>query len=58
MNHFAASNDPVHMTIKLEGHPHAFLPFNTGDNGAQGKPPNPILRCDDSLPHSHSSARK
>jgi type I restriction enzyme, R subunit len=39
--HFAVSNDEVHMTTKLEGPATRFLPFNKGDNGAAGNPPNP-----------------
>jgi type I restriction enzyme R subunit len=39
--HFAVSNSEVHMTTKLEGPATAFLPFNQGNQGAAGNPPNP-----------------
>lgn len=39
--HFAVSNREVHMTTKLEGPATYFLPFNLGNNGAAGNPPNP-----------------
>jgi type I restriction enzyme R subunit len=39
--HFAVSNLEVHMTTKLTGPATVFLPFNKGDNGAAGNPPNP-----------------
>jgi len=38
--HFAVSNREVCMTTKLEGAHTTFLPFNRGDNGAAGNPPN------------------
>lgn len=38
--HFAVSNSEVRMTTKLEGARTTFLPFNRGDNGAAGNPPN------------------
>jgi type I restriction enzyme, R subunit len=38
--HFAVSNSEVHMTTRLEGAGTRFLPFNQGDNGAAGNPPN------------------
>lgn len=38
--HFAVSNMEVCMTTKLEGTETRFLPFNKGDNGASGNPPN------------------
>lgn len=38
--HFAVSNSEVHMTTRLDGPGTAFLPFNQGDNGAAGNPPN------------------
>lgn len=38
--HFAVSNSEVRMTTKLEGARTSFLPFNRGDNGAAGNPPN------------------
>ena len=39
--HFAVSNSAVAMTTKLEGAATQFLPFNQGDAGAAGNPPNP-----------------
>ena len=39
--HFAVSNSEVHMTTRLDGPATRFLPFNQGDNGAAGNPPNP-----------------
>lgn len=39
--HFAVSNREVHMTTRLDGPGTSFLPFNQGDNGAAGNPPNP-----------------
>ncbi len=39
--HFAVSNSEVHMTTRLAGSETAFLPFNKGDHGAKGNPPNP-----------------
>ena len=38
--HFAVSNSEVHMVTKLAGPATVFLPFNTGNNGAAGNPPN------------------
>ncbi|MDP2806237.1 MAG: DEAD/DEAH box helicase family protein [Gallionellaceae bacterium] len=38
--HFAVSNSEVKMTTKLEGAHTRFLPFNLGNNGASGNPPN------------------
>ncbi|MFP5232413.1 MAG: type I restriction endonuclease subunit R [Acidobacteriota bacterium] len=38
--HFAASNAEVRMTTRLEGAATRFLPFNKGDNGGAGNPPN------------------
>ncbi|MDR4517118.1 MAG: DEAD/DEAH box helicase family protein [Nitrosomonas sp.] len=38
--HFAVSNSEVRMTTKLEGPHTTFLPFNRGDQGAAGNPPN------------------
>lgn len=38
--HFAVSNQVVSMTTKLAGPMTRFLPFNQGDNGAAGNPPN------------------
>jgi type I restriction enzyme R subunit len=39
--HFAVSNGEVHMTTQLAGPTTNFLPFNKGDHGAKGNPPNP-----------------
>lgn len=39
--HFAVSNSEVHMTTQLAGPATVFLPFNRGDHGAKGNPPNP-----------------
>jgi type I restriction enzyme R subunit len=39
--HFAVSNSEVHMTTQLAGPATSFLPFNKGDHGAKGNPPNP-----------------
>ncbi len=39
--HFAVSNSEVHMTTQLAGATTRFLPFNQGDHGAKGNPPNP-----------------
>lgn len=39
--HFAVSNSEVHMTTQLAGPATGFLPFNKGDHGAKGNPPNP-----------------
>ncbi len=39
--HFAVSNSEVHMTTRLEGPGTSFLPFNQGNEGAAGNPPNP-----------------
>jgi type I restriction enzyme, R subunit len=39
--HFAVSNSEVHMTTVLAGPATRFLPFNKGDHGAKGNPPNP-----------------
>ena len=38
--HFAVSNREVRMTTRLEGAHTFFLPFNRGNNGAAGNPPN------------------
>ncbi|MCP5276303.1 MAG: type I restriction endonuclease subunit R [Burkholderiales bacterium] len=38
--HFAVSNSEVRMTTRLEGPHTTFLPFNRGDQGAAGNPPN------------------
>ncbi|ALG69997.1 Type I site-specific restriction-modification system, R (restriction) subunit and related helicase [Azospirillum thiophilum] len=39
--HFAVSNSDVRMATKLVGADTVFLPFNRGDHGAAGNPPNP-----------------
>lgn len=39
--HFAVSSSEVQMSTKLAGPKTYFLPFNQGDNGAKGNPPNP-----------------
>jgi len=39
--HFAVSTDEVHMTTELKGKDTFFLPFNKGNDGAAGNPPNP-----------------
>lgn len=39
--HFAVSTDEVWMTTKLEGKETRFLPFNLGNDGGKGNPPNP-----------------
>ena len=39
--HFAVSNSEVMMTTMLVGPGTDFLPFNKGDGGAKGNPPNP-----------------
>ena len=39
--HFAVSSSEVWMTTKLEGPSTYFLPFNQGNNGQKGNPPNP-----------------
>src|SRR5690606_16644221 len=38
--HFAVSSREVHMTTRLDGPATRFLPFNQGDHGAAGNPPN------------------
>jgi type I restriction enzyme R subunit len=38
--HFAVSNMEARMTTRLEGAKTHFLPFNRGNNGAAGNPPN------------------
>ena len=62
--HFAVSNDEVYMTTKLDGDDTFFLPFNRGNDGAAGNPPNPQgsttptcgRRCCSATPGSTSSA--
>ncbi|MGB8265988.1 MAG: DEAD/DEAH box helicase family protein [Candidatus Velthaea sp.] len=39
--HFAVSTDEVQMTTRLNGVNTVFLPFNLGNDGAAGNPPNP-----------------
>lgn len=39
--HFAVSNREVQMTTRLAGPATVFLPFNKGDDGGAGNPPNP-----------------
>ncbi|WP_316173891.1 MULTISPECIES: type I restriction endonuclease subunit R [unclassified Bradyrhizobium] len=39
--HFAVSNSEVYMTTLLDGANTEFLPFNKGDGGGKGNPPNP-----------------
>jgi type I restriction enzyme R subunit len=39
--HFAADTDAVFMTTRLAGPATHFLPFNRGDNGGAGNPPDP-----------------
>lgn len=39
--HFAVSNHRVAMVTKLEGKATVFLPFDQGNDGAAGNPPNP-----------------
>ncbi|SDG67290.1 type I restriction endonuclease subunit R [Roseospirillum parvum] len=39
--HFAVSNSHVRMTTRLAGPRTVFLPFDRGDDGAAGNPPNP-----------------
>jgi type I site-specific restriction-modification system R (restriction) subunit len=39
--HFAVSNSEVHMVTRLAGPATVFLPFNLGNEGAAGNPPNP-----------------
>ena len=40
--HFAVSTDQVYMTTELAGGATRFLPFNLGNDGAAGNPPNPV----------------
>jgi len=39
--HFAVSNSEVRMCTRLEGADSRFLPFNQGNDGGAGNPPNP-----------------
>ena len=47
--HFALSNSAVRMTTKLDGFDTVFLPFDMGDAGAAGNPPNPAGYATDYL---------
>jgi type I restriction enzyme R subunit len=40
--HFAVSNSAVRMTARLQGPTTTFLPFDRGDDGGAGNPPNPL----------------
>lgn len=40
--HFAIDPFEIHMTTKLNGNKTEFLPFNQGDDGSKGNPPNPL----------------
>ncbi len=39
--HFAVSTEEVFMTTELQGKDTVFLPFNMGNDGGKGNPPNP-----------------
>ena len=39
--HFAVSSDEVYMTTEIKGAETTFLPFNLGDDGGAGNPPDP-----------------
>jgi type I restriction enzyme R subunit len=39
--HFAVSNGEIFMATQLDGAATRFLPFNQGDHGGKGNPPNP-----------------
>ena len=47
--HFAVSQSEVMMTTRLAGTATRFLPFNKGDHGAAGNPPNPAGYATDYL---------
>ncbi|MBD9675643.1 type I restriction endonuclease subunit R [Pseudomonas sp. PDM18] len=47
--HFAVSNAEVRMTTRLEGAATRFLPFNLGNDGGAGNPPNPAGHATDYL---------
>jgi len=47
--HFAVSTDEVYMTTHLKGKDTFFLPFNKGNDGAAGNPPNPAGYATDYL---------
>ncbi len=40
--HFAVSNSAVRMSTRLQGPTTTFLPFDRGDDGGAGNPPNPF----------------
>lgn len=39
--HFAVSTEEIYMTTELQGKDTVFLPFNMGNEGGKGNPPNP-----------------
>lgn len=47
--HFAVSNAEVRMTTRLDGPATRFLPFNLGNDGGAGNPPNPVGYATDYL---------
>jgi len=47
--HFAVSNAEVRMTTRLDGPATRFLPFNLGNDGGAGNPPNPAGHATDYL---------
>ena len=47
--HFAVSNSEVQMTTRLAGFDTVFLPFNLGNDGGAGNPPNPAGYATDYL---------
>jgi type I restriction enzyme R subunit len=47
--HFALSNSEVQMTTRLAGFDTVFLPFNQGNDGGAGNPPNPAGYATDYL---------
>ncbi|MEF8749764.1 MAG: DEAD/DEAH box helicase family protein [Candidatus Accumulibacter propinquus] len=47
--HFALSNSEVQMTTRLAGFDTVFLPFNQGNDGGAGNPPNPLGYATDYL---------
>lgn len=47
--HFALSNSAVQMCTKLDGLHSSFLPFDKGNNGGAGNPPNPAGYATDYL---------
>lgn len=40
--HFAVSTEEIYMTTELQGKDTVFLPFNMGNEGGKGNPPNPV----------------